>query len=75
MYISLLHSVPSYVPRMGLTAPLWDDLSFMLKGDATCSAVAFSNWQTTSLYLIGSTVHVLTYLYIDTAKEECHVIR
>ena len=59
---------------MGLPASPWDDLSFMSKGDVTCSAVAFANWQTTSLHPIGSTVHVLTYLSIENAKEECHFI-
>ena len=34
--IVLLHSVSSYVPRMGLTVSLQDNLFFVLKGDITC---------------------------------------
>ena len=44
---------------------LWDDLSFALKGDITCSAVICANWQTVSLHYIGATVHVLNNLAMD----------
>ena len=37
--IMLLHSVSSYIPRMGLPASPWDNLSFALKGDVTYGAV------------------------------------
>ena len=52
---------------MGLLEFLWDYLSFTLVGDVTCGAVACVNWKTASLHQIGSTVHVLTDLVIDTA--------
>ena len=65
--IALLHLVSSYVPMMGLLASPWDDLSFASKGDITCSTIACVNWQTASLHQIGTTIHILTDLDIDTA--------
>ena len=40
---SLLHSLPRYIPRMGLLASPWDDLYFMSKLDVPFSAVACAN--------------------------------
>ena len=52
---------------MGLPATLWDNLSFSFKVGITCGAVSCTNFQTSSLHQIGSTVHFLTYLAIDEA--------
>ena len=65
--IVLLNSVSRYVPRMGMTASLWDNLFFTLKEDVTCDDITFVNCHTISLHQIGSTVHFLTYLAIDAA--------
>ena len=41
--IVLLHSVLNYVPKMELPESLWDDLSFVLKGDITCYTISCAN--------------------------------
>ena len=63
--IALLHLVSIYVPRMGLPASLWNEISFASKGDVTCGTIACKNWQTASLHQIRSMVHVLVDMAID----------
>ena len=66
-HIALLRLVSSYVPGMGLLVSLLDNLSLTSKGETTCGSVACANWQTASIHQIGSTVHILANLSIDTA--------
>ena len=64
--IALLHLVLNYIPRMGMSASPWDELYFPLKRDVTCGAIAYDNRKTAKLHQIGSIVHFLTDLAIDS---------
>ena len=64
--IALLNLVSIYLPRMELLASPCDNLSFALNRGVSCGAIACAYWQTASIHQIESTVHVLTYLAIDT---------
>ena len=45
----------------------WDQLSFVLKVEATHGAIGCANWLTTSLHYITVALYILTAKAIDTA--------
>ena len=69
MQIPLLHSVSSYVSRIGIPASLLDNFYLASKGDVTSGDVSCTNYQTASLHQIRSMVYVLTDLNIDAALD------
>ena len=45
-HIALLHSVSSYINRMGMLPSPWDNLSFISKGEVTCGTAMCAETQT-----------------------------
>ena len=57
-----LFSLSSCVPQMGILPSPWNELSFVSKGEVTCSALRCENCITTILH------HIRTSLYNPTAE-------